>query len=111
MVMTDNEAFYKQIADITDQIQAELVSYGYQGNPGETPVRVSSAFGVGSMSFTGWLWSVFLPSVKAMLRKEREFPAESSVGTQAIRELDAYPEAEKLVDLLCRLDYLINRQP
>jgi uncharacterized protein YqcC (DUF446 family) len=108
--MTDKDDFYKKVADLVTQIQAELVSYGYQGTPGETPVRVNSAFGAGSMSFTGWLWSVFLPSVIQMLHKEREFPTESSVGTQAIRELDAFPEAERLVDLLCQVDYLINRR-
>jgi len=109
--MTDKDTFYKQIDNLVAQIQAELVSFGYQGSPGETPVQVNSAFGAGSMSYTGWLWSVFLPSVKEKLLKQKEFPTESSVGTQAIRELDAFHEAERLVDLLCEFDYLINRQP
>ena len=109
--MIDKDAFYKKIADLANQIQTELVSYGYQGFPGETPVQVNIAFGAGSMSFTGWLWSVFLPRVREILRDQSELPSESSVGTQAIRELDGFPEAERLVDLLCEFDYLINWQP
>jgi len=108
--MKDTDAIYKQISDLVAQIQTELVSYGYQGIPGETPIKVKTAFGAGSMSFTGWLWTVFLPTVKEILRKQGELPSESNVGTQAIRELDAFPEAERLVDLLCKFDYLINRQ-
>lgn len=68
--MTDKDAFYKQIADLVAQIQAELVSFGYQGSPDEPPVKVNSAFGAGSMSFTGWLWSVFLPRVTEILRQQ-----------------------------------------
>lgn len=83
---------------------------GYQGEPNETPVQVTTAFGAGSLSFTGWLWSVFLPRLNEILRQRGEFPAESYVGAQAIRELDAYPDAERLVDLLCQIDYLINHR-
>ena len=108
--MADKAAFYQQIADLAAQIQIELNSMGYQGSPPETPTQVNAAFGAGSMSFTGWLWSVFLPRVNEILRGQGEFPSNSFVGTQAIRELDAFPDAEKLVDLLCQVDYLINRK-
>ena len=102
---------YNQIADLVAQIQAELVSLGYPGSPPVTPVKVDMAFGAGSLSFTAWLWSVFLPRVNEILHQQGEFPAASDVGAQAIRELDAFPNAERLVDLLCEFDNLINRQP
>jgi uncharacterized protein YqcC (DUF446 family) len=106
--MTDQDVFYKQIAGLAGQIQAELAAFGYQGLPGKTPARVDSAFGAGSMSFTGWLWDVFLPRMNEILCQRGDFPAESNVGTQAIRELDAFPEADRLVTLLCEIDHLVN---
>ncbi len=37
--MPDKEAFYEQIADLAVKIQTELVSLGYQDQPGEVPIK------------------------------------------------------------------------
>jgi uncharacterized protein YqcC (DUF446 family) len=61
-----------------------------------------------TMAFSQWLQFIFIPRVREIIESQGEFPASSSVGTQAIREFDGSPQADHLVELLCRFDAVIE---
>src|SRR5215469_17846720 len=68
----------------------------------------SRAFAMDTMSYSQWLQFIFIPRVTELLRTSGEFPSSSSVGAQAIREFDGYPEAQGLVTLLCEFDSIFS---
>ena len=64
------------------------------------------AFAMDTMSYNQWLQFVFIPRVREIINTEGKFPASSSVGVQAVREFDTYPNAEGLITLLSEFDRL-----
>src|SRR5262249_32826861 len=67
----------------------------------------TQAFAMDTMTFTQWLQFVFLPRVREAAASN-QFPSNSSVGTQAVREFDGDPEAGDLVTLLSEFDALLD---
>jgi uncharacterized protein YqcC (DUF446 family) len=65
-------------------------------------------FAVDRMTFPQWLQFVFVPRVKSIVEARGDFPTQSSVGTQAVRELDGIPGGDRLVELLCDFDRFIE---
>jgi len=107
--MSDNKqhaAVQKAIADIEAEMkkvgmwQAEALSpelFGFQ-----------EAFGMDTMAFSQWLQFVFVPNVRKILLEEGEFPSQSWVGVQAMREFDGFEEAGELVRLLSDFDAMFE---
>jgi uncharacterized protein YqcC (DUF446 family) len=46
------------------------------------------AFAMGTMALPQWLQFILLSRVQAITEQHRQFPSESRVGTQAVREFD-----------------------
>lgn len=65
-------------------------------------------FGVDKLTFAQWLQFVFVPRVKTVVAAKGDFPNSSSVGTQAVRELDGVEGGDRLVELLCEFDRFIE---
>lgn len=65
-------------------------------------------FGADKLTFGQWLQFVFVPRVKAVVAAKGDFPNSSSVGTQAVRELDGLAGGDRLVELLCDFDRFIE---
>ena len=77
----------------------------------ERPLRpeqynFTSAFATDTMSYDQWLQFIFVPRVRSIISARGEFPASSSVGAQAVREFDTYPNAQRLITLLSEFDRL-----
>ncbi len=70
-------------------------------------MEFTQAFAVDTMNFAQWLQFVFLPQVRAAAASN-QFPSDSSVGTQAVREFDGDPNADQLVELLTEFDALFE---
>jgi uncharacterized protein YqcC (DUF446 family) len=68
----------------------------------------TKAFAMDTMSYDQWLQFVFIPRVREIVSTAGQFPESSSVGAQAIREFDTYPDSERLVTLLCEFDRLFQ---
>ena len=66
------------------------------------------AFAMDTMAFSQWLQFIFIPRVKEIIAAGGQFPSESQVGAQAIREFDSWPDAEKLLGLLSEFDALFG---
>lgn len=66
------------------------------------------AFGARTMSYPQWLQFVFIPAAREMIAGQREWPASSELGVQAVREFDALPEAARLTDLLIAFDAVME---
>lgn len=94
---------YEDLSRRLDAIEAELRRLGWlTGEVGEAE-PVSSAFGMGEMTFEHWLARVFLPRAREAVA-ERDLPRSSQVGVAAIRNFDGRDEAEALVSILCEFD-------
>jgi uncharacterized protein YqcC (DUF446 family) len=92
-----------------DLIEAEMRRIGYWQEQPLRPeqMQFTQAFAMDTMTFTQWLQFVFLPRVREPAAAN-EFPASSSVGTQAVREFDGDPDADNLVTLLSEFDALFD---
>jgi uncharacterized protein YqcC (DUF446 family) len=92
-----------------DLIEAEMRRIGYWQNQPLRPeqMQFKQAFAMDTMAFTQWLQFVFLPRVREAAAAN-QFPASSSVGTQAIREFDCDPNAGDLTTLLAEFDALFD---
>lgn len=88
-------------------IEAEMRHIGLWQSQDLSPEKFASrqAFAMDTMTFGQWLQFIFLPRLREAV-DSGNFPAESNVGTQAVREFDGQAEAERLVRLLSEFDAL-----
>ena len=102
--MTDVAAVRQKL----DEIKAEMQRIGYWDvqEPDPEAYENMGAFGMNTMAFAQWLRYVFVPRVEDLLQSDGPWPASSSVGVHAVRELDGCDEASDLVTLLCEFDGL-----
>lgn len=70
-------------------------------------LNFKQAFAMDTMTFNQWLQFVFLPRVREAVAAN-QFPQGSSVGAQAVRELDGDPDADRLLTLLSEFDVLFD---
>lgn len=99
----------QRAARYADEIEGEMRSIGmWQDQPlRPEQLKFKQAFGMDTMTFTQWLQFVFLPRVRESVAAN-SFPRSSSVGAQAVREFDGYPEANRLITLLSEFDALFQ---
>jgi uncharacterized protein YqcC (DUF446 family) len=93
-----------------EKIEAEMRKIGFwQSTPLEpAQYQFREAFAADTMSYGQWLQFVFIPRVRGIIDEHGEFPAQSMVGVQAMREFDGLQEADQLVHLLHAFDALIE---
>jgi uncharacterized protein YqcC (DUF446 family) len=97
---------YDKAAQAIQRIELELKKIGWwqaEALP-EAAFHFEKAFAGDTMTFSQWLQFILIPRVRGLIENRGEFPGQSQVGTQAIREFDGCVEANDLVDLLCRFD-------
>lgn len=101
--------FQLNVARYADEIEGEMRSIGMWKDQPLRPEQMNfkQAFGMDTMTFTQWLQFVFLPRVRESVAAS-SFPRSSSVGAQAVREFDGYPEAARLITLLSEFDALFQ---
>jgi uncharacterized protein YqcC (DUF446 family) len=99
---------YVVVAAKLDEIEREMKQAGlWQDRPlGPEQYNFTRAFAMDTMSFDQWLQFIFVPKVRGIISARDKFPASSSVGAQAVREFDTYPNAQRLVTLLSEFDSL-----
>jgi uncharacterized protein YqcC (DUF446 family) len=90
-----------------ERIEAEMRRIGlWQDRPLETEqYDFRQAFAMDTMSFTQWLQFIFIPHVREAARTG-QFPSESHVAAQAVREFDGQEACAELVALLAGFDEL-----
>jgi len=104
---------YQGAAAFADSIEQELRNLAvWQADP-PPPAAFQSrrAFFGDTMSFFQWLQFVLLPRVRGIVAARGAFPAESSVGAYAVRELDGMDQAGGLIHTLCEFDDFIEQLP
>jgi uncharacterized protein YqcC (DUF446 family) len=72
------------------------------------PYDFQRAFALDTMAFSQWLQFIFIPRVRALIQTRSEFPSNSSVGAQAVREFDGFEEAAELILILSEFDALFR---
>lgn len=99
----------QKVAQYAGQIEAEMRRIGlWQDQPlRPEQMRFNQAFAMDTMTFSQWLQFVFLPRV-CEAAASNSFPHGSSVGAQAVRELDGLTEADRLITLLSEFDELFE---
>ncbi len=97
------------VASLLDRIEKEMQACGCWQDAPLKPGQLaySEAFAMDTMAFPQWLQFVFVPRVRDAIACD-DFPSSSSVGTQAVRELDGDPGASRLVSLLSEFDALFE---
>jgi hypothetical protein len=92
-------------ANVAQRIEQELRALGAWDQPAPDG-PASGAFGGADRSFTQWLRYDLVPQLHAVADGRRSPPAQSMVGTRAVREFDGLDAAEPLVAVLLELDRL-----
>ena len=101
---------FQSAASHADRIERELRALNaWQSNalPAEA-FQSRAAFFADTMTFYQWLQFVLLPRVRQIVEKHGSFPATSSVGAYAVRELDGLDEASGLIKALAEFDDFIE---
>lgn len=107
---------YAVAAKMADEIEAEMkriAIWQTEPLPKEKQV-VTTAFGIGSISFEQWLQFVFLSRVREIIGTRGAFPPSSSVSVQAYREWVMYGSGgttDKLLKKLREFDTMIEFRP
>lgn len=76
--------------------------------PPQEAFNFKAAFAMDTMPFANLLQFVFMPRVRQIVETGGDFPGDSQVGAQAVREFDGIDEAGELVSLLSDFDYFIK---
>lgn len=99
-----------QVTTSIAEIEAEMKRIGYWSSEPlpEEAYEFRQAFAMDTMAFSQWLQFIFIPRVHQIIAGQGSFPANSAVGTQAIREFDADENAARLVGLLNEFDRLFE---
>jgi uncharacterized protein YqcC (DUF446 family) len=107
-----NSQTLTQVALKIAEIEAEMKAIGYwQSKPlPNEAYDFQQAFAMDTMSFAQWLQFILLPRVAEILEQKADFPTDSMVGVQAMREFDTDVKASRLTLLLSEFDEIINRQ-
>jgi uncharacterized protein YqcC (DUF446 family) len=101
---------YSQAGHKISEIEAEMKRIGYWSpDPlSEDAYDFREAFAMDTMAFSQWLQFILIPRVRSIIKQEGDFPAESMVGVQAVREFDGDANASGLVRLLGEFDDLFR---
>ena len=91
-------------------IEAEMKRSGFWQNTPLKPeqYQFEQAFAMDTMVYSQWLQFIFVPRVQTIIDQRRQFPRQSMVGAQAVREFDGVPEASELTRLLTEFDALFG---
>ncbi len=103
---------YSRAGNKTSEIEAEMKRIGFWSlDPlPEDAYDFREAFAMDTMAFSQWLQFILIPRVRSIIEQKGDFPSESMVGTQAVREFDGDTMASDLVNLLCEFDDLFRRK-
>jgi uncharacterized protein YqcC (DUF446 family) len=93
-----------------NEIETEMRKIGMWSDKQPPPeaFEFTRAFAMDTMAFSQWLQFIFIPRVREILQSGADFPVQSQVGAQAIREFDGQYEADHLVTLLSAFDRVIE---
>jgi uncharacterized protein YqcC (DUF446 family) len=103
---------YSEVERKISEIEAEMKHIGYwslEPLP-DKAYDFHHAFAMDTMTFSQWLQFVLIPRVRSIIEQEGDFPSESMVGAQAVREFDGDTTASNLVTLLSEFDDLFRRR-
>lgn len=104
VAMSADHPIATAFAAITEEMKA--CGLWNVAEPPQDAFGAMGPFGSHTMSFGQWLRYVFVPRVEATLESDGPWPAQSMVGTQAIREFDGQDEYSELISRLCEFDRL-----
>jgi uncharacterized protein YqcC (DUF446 family) len=103
---------YGEVGTRIDAIEAEMKRLGWWQNEPlpEEAYNFRSAFAMDTMAFSQWLQYIFIPRVRGVIAERGDFPRQSQVGAQAVREFDGVWEASDLLRLLSEFDHYIENR-
>lgn len=108
---SSNVDLYSEVERKISEIEAEMKRIGYwslEPLP-EGAYEFQQAFAMDTMAFSQWLQFILIPRVRLIIEQKGDFPSDSMVGVQAVREFDGDSKASSLVTLLSEFDELFRR--
>jgi uncharacterized protein YqcC (DUF446 family) len=102
------EIVLKKIQEIEDMM--EKLGYWQTEPLAPEAYDFKMAFGIDTMAFSQWLQFILVPRVHEIIETKGEFPPESHVAAQAVRELSGDPEGSELVRVLAEFDDLFGKE-
>jgi len=109
---SSNVGLYSEVGYKISEIEAEMKRIGcwsLEQLPDEA-YEFQQAFAMDTMAFSQWLQFILIPRVRSIIEQKGDFPSESMVGAQAVREFDGDANASGLVTLLSEFDDLFRRR-
>jgi uncharacterized protein YqcC (DUF446 family) len=95
------------ILTLAKEVEIEMKRLGLWGEELDVPIA-DGAFGGTATTFEEWLQLVFLPNLRRAA-SSNTLPASSNVGVAAVRNLDGVAGAERLIELLSRIDSMVEQ--
>ena len=92
-------------SDLADEMEAELKSLGLWAGHLASSTNIESAFGADQLSFEAWSQAVLLPRLRNANIGEC-LPSSSNLAIAGIRNFDGLQNADRLLDLLAKVDAL-----
>ena len=104
---------YAAAALVADALEAELKRLRWWTVQAPPPAAFEDmgAFGQGTLGFAQWIQFVLVSRIREIASERGEFPSGSEVGAYAVRELDGAPDADRLIQLLHKVDALAVSAP
>lgn len=106
--MTDPRERCVAALHLADQIETEMRRLHLWRSAETGAVKPSGPFGADSVTFEEWLQFTFLPNLRKAAATNT-LPTKSKVAVAAIRNFDGLNGADLLIDLLSRVDRLVER--
>lgn len=105
-----SNSLYSKAERKISEIEAEMKRIGYWSDEPlpEEAYEFQQAFAMDTMAFSQWLQFILIPRVRTIIEEKDDFPSDSMVGTQAVREFDGDATASGLVTLLSEFDDLFR---
>jgi len=89
-------------------VQDEMIKIGLWNQSLFISNKPEGAFGGTDLKFEEWLQLVFLPNIFKAL-DENSLPKKSQLASAAIRNFDGFDKVNDLIDILGKIDELINK--
>jgi uncharacterized protein YqcC (DUF446 family) len=97
------------ILQLAREIEAEMKRLGMWGSMNPPDAAPGEAFGADLMTYEAWLQHVFLPRLLEAATSG-SYPSQSRVAVAAARNFDGVEGAERLIDLLSRVDEAVEHR-
>ena len=96
-----------ELVSLADSLEAEMKRIGIWSDKDLSAVSPDGAFGGNSLTFEEWLQATLLPRLRSV-DGAGHHPKASHLATAAVRNSDGFDNTSGVIEILSRIDTLVN---